>query len=336
MLTFRFDGADGKMFGSDVLTTGMSGQVVRLEFSQEWDAMAKTAVFTAGEVSRDVLVDSNLVTIPAEVLQVPMVQLFVGVYGVAGDGRVIPAVQVAGPYICPGSDPTGDLSVDPALPVWAQLQLRLETLEDGILDVDLTGLNLHYEESGTWIYPLSNTAELRTTLDAVKEGRRIRLNFLRKGSTQTVVLDSCRVAQNTAVCSGIFVEAPSGADAVRGIITLEIFSSGNGVLVSCMNPAQGFSREQADQILANREAIESLPVSVSDDGYTQITGQRRPVSIRMVRDGDTVTVTTTFQGDVIHGDVITLDGNGFPAGLVSGGVACDLEFAGFEEDGNGI
>ena len=336
MLTFRFNGADGKMFGSDVLTTGMVGQEIRLEFSREWEGLTKTAVFTAGEVTRDVLVESDRVKIPVEVLSVPLVQLMVGVCGVSDDGRVIPTIQAAGPYICEGTDPSGDESVEPTLPVWAQLQTRLEDLEKGTLDVDLTWLNLHYDKSGTWIYPVSNDMDVAAILAAVQAGRRLRLRFLRRNSPLTVMLDSCCVKQGAAECSGVFAEVLSGAEAVRGIITLEIFSVNNAVLVACMNPPSGITPEQFQELRANTEALADLPISRTEDGYTQITGQRHPVSLRVERTGNTVTVITTLQGDVVHHDVLTLDERGIPASMNMGGVVCPVEFVGFEEESNGV
>ena len=109
MLTFRFCEAEGKMVTSEVLTSGMVGKEVMLEFSSDWDNLQKTAVFTAGAVTRDVVDVSDVVTIPAEVLAEPLQRLCVGVYGVSADGtKVTPTVRVQGPYIEPGADPSGD------------------------------------------------------------------------------------------------------------------------------------------------------------------------------------------------------------------------------------
>ena len=58
--------------------------------------------------------------------------------------------------------------------------------------------------------------------------------------------------------------------------------------------------------------------------------QRQATSIRAVQDGQTITVTTTLQGDVVHTDIITLDENGYPVSLVADGVVCAMEFVGFD------
>lgn len=130
MLTFRYTGADGFMVVTETLTSGMVGKEVKLEFSSDWDNLTKTAVFSAGGVTRDVVGVSDVVTIPAEVLAVPMKRMYVGVYGVAADGKVTPTIRAAGPKILPGADPSGDEGTDPTLPVWAQIQADVEALED--------------------------------------------------------------------------------------------------------------------------------------------------------------------------------------------------------------
>ena len=123
MLTFHFSGADGAMVEAEILTSGMVGKQARLAFSSEWDGLVKTVVFSAGAVSRDVILTGETVTIPAEVLANPMRQLYVGVYGCSSDGTVaIPTIRVMGPEIQIGANPTGEQAENTTLPVWAQLE----------------------------------------------------------------------------------------------------------------------------------------------------------------------------------------------------------------------
>lgn len=129
MLTFRFTGAYGRMVEDETLTSGMIGKKVKLEFSEEWSQLKKTAVFLAGSVTRDVLDVSDEVIIPAEVLAVPLKQLYVGVYGISEDGSVTPTIRALGPFIEPGANPSGDEGLDPSLPPWAQLQADVDNLE---------------------------------------------------------------------------------------------------------------------------------------------------------------------------------------------------------------
>lgn len=129
MLTFRFTGADGRMVEEETLTSGMIGKKVKLEFSDDWNDLRKTAVFMAGSVTRDVLQVSDVIEIPAEVLAVPLKRLYVGVYGVSGDRCVIPTIRAPGPIIEPGTDPSGDEGTNPALPFWAQIEADVDALE---------------------------------------------------------------------------------------------------------------------------------------------------------------------------------------------------------------
>ena len=143
MLTFRFTGADGVMTASETITTGMMGKQVKLEFSEEWKDLNKTAVFTAGVVTRDVVGVEDVVVIPAEVLEKAGQSLYVGVYGTDADGTVaIPTIRVQGPLIQPGASPSGDPSTMEDLPVWAQIQAALENLRrEG-----LQGFSVYYAD----------------------------------------------------------------------------------------------------------------------------------------------------------------------------------------------
>ena len=144
MLTFRFSEVNGQMVESDLLTSGMVGRKCRIEFTNAWDDLEKTVVFTAGKVTRDVINVGELVEIPAECIAVENVRLHVGVYGV-GAGKIIPTIIVPGPYILPGADPSGDESTNPELPVWAQLQEQIDALKQSGAG---GGLNISADDEG--------------------------------------------------------------------------------------------------------------------------------------------------------------------------------------------
>lgn len=123
MLTIWFSGAEGKVMEPEVLTSGMVGKQIRLEFTEDWKDLAKTVVFTAGNVTRDALCTGETVAIPAEVMEKPLVPLYVGVYGVGADGlTAIPTIRVNCGEIKPGVDPSGDPGVEPTPGLWAQLE----------------------------------------------------------------------------------------------------------------------------------------------------------------------------------------------------------------------
>lgn len=118
----------------ELLTAGMSKAVtVEFVFSPAWDGLTKTAVFTNGKTTVDVLAanwDGDTVPVPHEVLAVPGRHARVGVYGADESGVVLPTVWVSLGKVQPGADPSGDASADPSLPVWAQLQKQIGDLDD--------------------------------------------------------------------------------------------------------------------------------------------------------------------------------------------------------------
>lgn len=118
----------------ELLTAGMAKAVtVEFVFSDEWDGLTKTAVFSNGKTTVDVLAaswDVDTVPVPHEVLAVPGRHARVGVYGANESGVVLPTVWVSLGKVQPGADPSGDVSADPALPVWAQLQKQIGDLDN--------------------------------------------------------------------------------------------------------------------------------------------------------------------------------------------------------------
>lgn len=109
-----------------LLTAGMSkAETVRFIFSDDWDGLSKTAVFTDGVKTVDVLPsgwDGDTVPIPHEILTTAGRTVRVGVYGTNASGVVLPTVWVTLGKVQPAAEPSGDPSTDPTLPVWAQLR----------------------------------------------------------------------------------------------------------------------------------------------------------------------------------------------------------------------
>lgn len=115
-----------------LLTSGMVGVKVSFTYDSAWDGLNKTAVFWAGSVMKDVLnVEAEKeYTVPHEVLLAPHRMLLIGVYGTNADGNVvIPTVWARADMIHPGTDPTGDESVDPTPAVWEQMQNDINELK---------------------------------------------------------------------------------------------------------------------------------------------------------------------------------------------------------------
>lgn len=117
-----------------LLTAGMSNaEIVHFVFSEEWDGMAKTAVFTDGVITVDVLQaqwNGDEVAVPPDVTTTAGRRVRVGVYGTDGNGVALPTIWTELGTVRAGADPSGDSSTKPVLPVWAQLQNQIGDLDD--------------------------------------------------------------------------------------------------------------------------------------------------------------------------------------------------------------
>lgn len=118
----------------ELLTAGMAKAVtVEFVFSDDWSGLTKTAVFSAGRTTVDVLEsawDGNKVVVPHEILADAGPIARVGVYGANADGLILPTVWVTLGKVMPAAEPSGDPGADPTLPVWAQLQSQIGDLDD--------------------------------------------------------------------------------------------------------------------------------------------------------------------------------------------------------------
>lgn len=113
------------------LTSGLAGGEILVDYKDHiWANLNKTVVFR-GIVEKDVLTGETVVEIPWEVLGKPCKHLWVGFYGTDSDkNMIIPTVYADLGPVLPGTDPSGDDSTDPSLPVWAQLQEQIDDLKE--------------------------------------------------------------------------------------------------------------------------------------------------------------------------------------------------------------
>ena len=113
---------------SEPLTSGMVGQPIHFEYSHDFDGLAVTAVFTDGKNTIDVVNPGNECIIPHEVLTTVGAMVKVGIYAVRGEELVIPTIYAHIGVVLKGADPSGDVSIDPTLPIWAQTQALIGNL----------------------------------------------------------------------------------------------------------------------------------------------------------------------------------------------------------------
>lgn len=119
-----------------VTSGSVNAYPVRFAFSEDWEGLARTAVFQAdGEPVSVLLDDSNECAIPWEALVKPGVQLRAGVYGTRGGDTVLPTIWAGLGEIMPGVSPgSGARPPEPGL--WQQ---ELERKGDAL---SYDGMNL--------------------------------------------------------------------------------------------------------------------------------------------------------------------------------------------------
>lgn len=133
MIEINVNKADAHAGGFETLTSGMVNAVkVHFSFSAHWDGLTKIATFTNG--IRSVIIpeeawEDDTCCVPHEVLQTPWRTVRCGVYGMRSETLVLPAIMVGIGRVRPGADPNGDPGTDPELPIWAQLECRMNEVE---------------------------------------------------------------------------------------------------------------------------------------------------------------------------------------------------------------
>lgn len=146
----RVNGTCARTLWAEPITRGLIGAQVRIDFAKEsWDGLRKTVVFKALDVYKNISVTKDVITdetmqihsepectsmrvrIPPECLEPVGYTLMVGVYGVSASGElVIPTLWATVGRVLLGTDPSGDTTTDPSLPVWAQIRGMIGNLEE--------------------------------------------------------------------------------------------------------------------------------------------------------------------------------------------------------------
>ena len=122
MIKLNVSAANVAVEEKETLTEGRVGLLCQFRFTDEWAGLAKTAVFDGAD-SRDVILKSDTVAIPAECLSTEGYSLSVGVYGKNAEGDiVIPTVYATVGKIQRSAYPSGNEPAAPTPDVVAQIQ----------------------------------------------------------------------------------------------------------------------------------------------------------------------------------------------------------------------
>ena len=119
------------------LTSGMVGIPVTIEYDEAWEGLTKNLVCrcsgqdTGSTEQRAILNVGNTAVVAHEVMQAGK-HLWLGVEGYNADGTlVIPTTWAMCGVIQRGANTGDDFSADPTLPIWGQLQTKIEQIECG-------------------------------------------------------------------------------------------------------------------------------------------------------------------------------------------------------------
>ncbi len=154
MIVLRAQKSTLQVEHTEEITSGSVGVCTcQFVFSPDWDGLSRTAVFYAGAMKKSAVLDSdNCCQIPWEVLEIPLRQLYAGVYGTRDGSIVLPTTWACLGEIQKGAVP-GEASEEPTPGAYDQIagvaQQLLEDADAGRFD-GADGITPHIGENGNW------------------------------------------------------------------------------------------------------------------------------------------------------------------------------------------
>lgn len=127
----QVSGSNASLVSSESIPAGIVGAQIQIDYAADiWQRLQKTVIFQ-GAVTKDVLTNSSIVTVPPEVVAKANVNLSVGVYGTDANGSIaVPTIWARLGTVRRAASPSGDTTTAPTLPVWAQIQTDIGNLGD--------------------------------------------------------------------------------------------------------------------------------------------------------------------------------------------------------------
>lgn len=123
-------GASARAEVDGLLTSGMVGIPVTIVCDGAWDGLTKALVCRAGSIVKTILNVRGTATVAHECM-IANATLQIGIEGRNADGTlVIPTVWARCGLICSGANAEADPSTDPTLPVWAQIESKIGSLDN--------------------------------------------------------------------------------------------------------------------------------------------------------------------------------------------------------------
>lgn len=116
------------------IPAGLVGGTVSIEFaSPVWQDLKKTVVFRGKDTRIAGPFDGKTAVVPWEVLAEPDVQIYFGLYGYDPERNLqLPLIEVRLGQTVKATEPNADPGADPELPIWAELEERMISLEKNL------------------------------------------------------------------------------------------------------------------------------------------------------------------------------------------------------------
>ena len=131
----KVKGAQIEASVAGTLTSGMVGIPVTIEYDEAWEGLTKNLVCRCSGWDADsteqraILNVGNTAVVAHEVMQAGK-HLYLGIEGYSADGMlVIPTTWAMCGVVQKGANTGEDLSADPTLPIWGQLQAQIDQIE---------------------------------------------------------------------------------------------------------------------------------------------------------------------------------------------------------------
>lgn len=129
MIKIRINTRNATLVEKETITSGSVGIAVHFEFSDDWEGLAKTAVFSDGTITKDVVLTTNECFIPPECLTTEGRSLRIGIYGTNDENIVIPTIYCWIGQIKKGTEISGDPSIPPTPSVVEQILVAATNAE---------------------------------------------------------------------------------------------------------------------------------------------------------------------------------------------------------------
>lgn len=116
------------------IPAGLVGGTVSIVFaSPVWQDLKKTVVFRGEDTRIAGTFDGKTAVIPWEILEKPDVQIYFGLYGYDPERNLqLPLIEVRLGQTVKATEPNADPGADPELPIWAELEERMISLEENL------------------------------------------------------------------------------------------------------------------------------------------------------------------------------------------------------------